>query len=423
MKTHNIAVAALLILAGEAFAASTVSDVVARQRWPWSGKVDIDYTLSGDKADVDFYAVWDGQSTPVPIGSAFGVANGQHRFEFDPASAGLDGKTTTGFVVTASTADFAAHKYLVLDLVQGGYTYLPDVPEGGWTTEHKSTKMVFARIPAGTYDLGVTTEEMEYFKINMDPYTTWSRRTVTISSDYYVGVYVMTDAQYETVVNGASSGNYKPKMMTYYDYRGSTKAEDNVDKQVINWPTTRFRVDSGSFIAKLRAKAAGSLVIDLPEEEFYEVAVRAGTTTLYPSGGTTESTDEELKGFVSQLASWYHNGYTSTPQVGLQASNAWGVYDSLGCAGQWALDCGRTNTRKNFPYYSRGSQTDPVGFDNSTLSEYYIYRFGRSTGGTYASITCMNMIPAARFAYDPASASLALRPCIYLNPELNWTSN
>ena len=56
--------------AGEAFAASTVSDVVARQRWPWNGKVDIDYTLTGDKTDVDFYATWDGQTTPTIIGTA-----------------------------------------------------------------------------------------------------------------------------------------------------------------------------------------------------------------------------------------------------------------------------------------------------------------------------------------------------------------
>ncbi len=151
--------------------------------------------------------------------------------------------------------------------------------------------------------------------------------------------------------------------------------------------------------------------------------MRAGTTTLYPSGGTTENTDEELKAFVSELASWYFNGFTSSPQVGLQKANGWGIYDSLGCAGQWALDCLRTNQKKNFPYYARSSRTDPVGVDNAELSSTYIYRVGRSTGGAYASITVRDMTPAARFTYDPASANLALRPCVYPNPNLNWTAN
>lgn len=94
-----------------------------------------------------------------------------------------------------------------------------------------------------------------------------------------------------------------------------------------------------------------------------------------------------------------------------------------GCAGQWALDCLRTNTKKNFPYYSRMDRTDPVGMDNSTLSTTYLYRVGRSTGGAYASITARDMTPAARFTYDPSYNTLALRPCIYLNPNLNWTAN
>ena len=101
MKTTKLAVAAFLLFVGEAFAASAVSDVIARQRWPWSGKVDIDYTVTGDTTDVDFTATWDGQPTPVLLGTAFRVEAGQHRFEFDPAAAGLADRTTTGFAVWA----------------------------------------------------------------------------------------------------------------------------------------------------------------------------------------------------------------------------------------------------------------------------------------------------------------------------------
>ena len=38
----------LMLMPIMAFAAPTVSDVTARQRYPWNGMVDIDYTISGD---------------------------------------------------------------------------------------------------------------------------------------------------------------------------------------------------------------------------------------------------------------------------------------------------------------------------------------------------------------------------------------
>jgi len=37
--------------------AATVSDVTARQRWPWNGLVDIDYTIIGDDTENTAIAV------------------------------------------------------------------------------------------------------------------------------------------------------------------------------------------------------------------------------------------------------------------------------------------------------------------------------------------------------------------------------
>lgn len=76
MKSIKLTAIAVLLIAGESFAASTVSDVVARQRWPWNGKVDIDYTVTGDKTDIDFYATWDGQTTPVFLGTDYSAEAG-----------------------------------------------------------------------------------------------------------------------------------------------------------------------------------------------------------------------------------------------------------------------------------------------------------------------------------------------------------
>lgn len=147
----------LLFVALGAFAESTVSDVLVNQRWPWSEKVDVDFLLSGETSDVEVTATWDAHPAPYHLGTLFAAAPGQHRLTWDPASSPFAGQTLTGFTVAVSNAAASAHTYLIVDLVNGGYEFLPDVPVGGWTAEHKSSKMVFRRIPAGTYTNGEDT--------------------------------------------------------------------------------------------------------------------------------------------------------------------------------------------------------------------------------------------------------------------------
>ena len=52
----GLAAAFAVALAATAQATLTVSDVAARQRWPWNDLVDIDFTLSGTEAGA-FYQV------------------------------------------------------------------------------------------------------------------------------------------------------------------------------------------------------------------------------------------------------------------------------------------------------------------------------------------------------------------------------
>lgn len=134
-----------------AFAESAVSQVLVNQRWPWNEKVDVDFVLSGETSDVEVTATWDAHPAPCRLGSLFDCAPGQRRFTWDPASSPFAGQTLTGFTVAVSNAAASAHTYLVVDLVNGGYEFLADAPAGGWAAEHKSSKMVFRRIPAGTY--------------------------------------------------------------------------------------------------------------------------------------------------------------------------------------------------------------------------------------------------------------------------------
>ena len=129
----------IVLLSSAAIAADLVTEVTARQRWPWSPKVDIAYRYDGETpTSVCFTATWRGQAEPVDIVSldstgTFLVKPGAHRFAWDPVAAGHGADALVDFRVTASVAAADPRTYLVVDLANGGYELLPDVPAGGWT--------------------------------------------------------------------------------------------------------------------------------------------------------------------------------------------------------------------------------------------------------------------------------------------------
>ena len=239
-------VIALLVLCAalDAVAESSISRVVVNQRWPWSEKVDVDFVLSGEVCDVEVTATWDAHPEPYRLGTLFSVAPGQRRLTWNPASSPFAGRTLTGFTVAVSNVAASAHSYIVVDLVDGGYEFMAAPPSGGWTSEHKSSKMVFRRVPAGTYTLGEPKETFALMGLSDDLAETyaglWNRRTVTFTSDYYVGVFKFTEAQYSCLATGTPDASLKPKKTTYYALRGGQEEAD--------WPSTGYRVGADSMI-------------------------------------------------------------------------------------------------------------------------------------------------------------------------------
>ena len=211
MSRKAICILALATAFG-AMAETTLSHVVVNQRWPWSEKVDVDFVLSGETNDVEVTATWDAHPEPYRLGTIFAAAPGRGRLTWDPAQSPFAGQTLTGFTVSLTNASATAHKYLVVDLVNGGYELLADVPAGGWTSEHKSSKMVFSRIPAGTYTLGEPVETFSFLRLSGSSASTyaslWKRRTVTFTSDFYVGIFKYTEAQHACLSTGNSGTGF-----------------------------------------------------------------------------------------------------------------------------------------------------------------------------------------------------------------------
>ena len=191
-------------------------------------------------------------------------------------------------------------------------------PEGGWTDEYKTTKLVLRRIDAGTFTMGAG-----------ELYPNQPHQ-VTLTKPFYTGVFEVTQKQYELVM-GANPSSYKGDMrpvdkVSYNMIRGTSAGT--------SWPANNA-VDATSFLGKLRAKTG--LGLDLPTEAQWEYACRAGTTGDFNNGGMLEDSEEMVR--------WSHNygdgkgGYSDAHTVvGSYLPNAWGLYDMHGNVREWCLD-------------------------------------------------------------------------------------
>ena len=309
---------------------ATISNVAAKQRYPWNGKVDITYTLTGDvtvglpawnmprlfvtasnRVDGTTYA-----ATTSALSGDTDIAEGPHHVVWDLNAQELDIYSDD---VVFNVMYLPHSRYCVIDLSAGSnaasypVSYLADVPSGGFSTdEYKTTKLVLRLVGPGTFMMGGSYQ-------------------VTLTKPFYCGVFEVTQKQYE-LVTGANPSSYKGDMrpvdrVSWNTIRGNSST--------YNWPGSA-NVDSNSFVGRLQARTG--LNFDLPTEAQWEYACRAGTTSTYNNGGGTENDLREL-GRYSGDKSDGKGGYTDAhTKVGTYEPNAWGLYDMHGNVWEWCLD-------------------------------------------------------------------------------------
>lgn len=391
MKRFRFLSAALIAaVAVSAFAeeTSSVQNLTVRQRWPWSQKVDIDYLYTGSQTtSLVFKATWQGQSEPVELGAAvdtaslqkgggFMVRPGQNSFTWDPVAAGYGDRTLEDFKVTVAPGS-DPRTYLVLDLVDGGYTFLADVPEGGWSDDYRKTKMVFRRIPAGTYTLGhplADLEEVTGVTSGFDHAAIKNSavRSVTLSSDYYFAIFLVTGSQLSCIGGSAPNNFMTPEYYILesagggHRIRGQTLPDGTT---TVDWPITGYKVGEGSIVDRMRKISSKTgqpeLRIDLATETQWEVAMRTGTTTFFPNGGTKDNTVEELAALLAEISSpKYETGKNAwETKVGTDKPNAWGIYD-FNVRQELCLDWSECTGGGYYGQYSMNSPPsglDPIG--------------------------------------------------------------
>ncbi len=355
-------------------ASATVSNVKLSSRWPWNGWVDVDYTLKTSPAGALALVSLSGQDhdlgralaakTLSGDGATDAVAAGARRISWN-VGADHPGVAAAAFTVDVTAVPVTAPApggngtYMVIDLSGGtgasGYpvSYLDAVPAGGWTDEYKMTKLVLRRIPAGIFTMGSPSDEL-------GRYDSEDQHQVTISRPFYMGVFEVTQKQWELVMGAKpsyfSNASYyatRPvECVSYNNIRGSSNGA--------KWPSSSD-VDTTSFMGKLRAKT-GLATFDLPTEAQWEYACRAGTTTALNSGKNLTGTSS-CANMAEVGRYWYNggNGYSSscttsagTAKVGSYLPNAWGLYDMHGNVWEWCLDWWTSNLGTT-------AVTDPVG--------------------------------------------------------------
>ncbi len=250
------------------------------------------------------------------------------------------------FRVQSSPVD----KYLVIDLSGGKnatrypVTYLGSVPKGGWSDAYKTTKLVLRKIPAGSFIMGSPNNEL-----GRSTYTSETQHPVTLTKAFYIGVFELTQRQWELVMGDRPSwyynnAYYATRPVERVNYNGIREDPIYGDDSTVNWPVNS-KVNASSFMGKLRAKT-GLATIDLPTEAQWEYACRAGTLTALNSGKnlTNRTTDTNM----AVVGRYAKNGgdltlqgaatYKGTAKAGSYKPNAWGLYDMHGNVAEWCLD-------------------------------------------------------------------------------------
>ena len=175
---------------------------------------------------------------------------------------------------------------------------------------------------------------------------------VTLTNDYYIGKYEVTQALWQAVMGNNPS-----------NFNG-----DNLPVEKVSWD------DCQEFISKLN-KMTGKK-FRLPTEAEWEYAARGGKKSRgYQYSGSNNLSD----------VAWYtsNSGY-KTHTVGSKQANELGIYDMTGNVLEWCQDW--------YGKYSSFSQTNPTG---ATSGSNRVFRGGGWHGSAW------NCRSSCRSSYSP----------------------
>ena len=176
----------------------------------------------------------------------------------------------------------------------------------------QGVSIVLVHIPSGTFQMGSSSSgEKDEQPVH----------EVTISQDFWMGKYEVTQAQWQAVM-GSNPSHFKGGKLPV---------------ELVQWKGAQ------GFLKRVNGATNGGF--RLPTEAEWEYACRAGST-----GDTYGALDD------GDDVAWYvgNSGNTTHP-VGLRQPNAFGLHDMLGNVWEWCQD------RYGDSYYSSSPGSNPTG--------------------------------------------------------------
>ena len=378
------------IAATAAFAAGPAVSNVAMSQDPATRTVTISYDLAGTPAIVTF----DVRTNGVSIGTVHldYAAGDVHRtvqpgsgkaitWQADKAWPDVSLDIAAAEAVVTAWPPESPPPYMVLNLVNTNdvrhYATPWELPGVGVTNDlYKTDYLVLRHIAAKNVEwtMGSATNAPGVRAGSYDGRFRETPHRVTLTNDFYIGVYELTQGQwfrvkgsyptYATAESGAYLKNdrdvHPVDCVSWTDLRGMTAS--------LGWPAND-EVDPNQFFGMLRAYSG--MRFDLPTEAQWEYACRAGTMSALYSGheifGSTEHTE-----LLDPLAVYIPTSTGTTAPVGTKEPNAWGLYDMLGNVYEWCLDrtTGNSNSDLEMP---PGAAIDPRGLETG---DYRVKRGG-----------------------------------------------
>jgi len=213
-----------------------------------------------------------------------------------------------------------------------------------------SINLKFQLIPEGTFLMGsdyISTSDIK------------PTHKVTLTKSFEIGVYEVTQKQYESVM-GTNPSEFK--------------GPDNPVERV-SWEAA---VEFCRKLSEMPTEKAAGYSYRLPTEAEWEYACRAGTTTLFSFGD-----DKSLLGDYG----WFSkNSDGRTHPVGTKRPNPWGLYDMHGNAYEWCQDW--------HGEYPSGEVKDPIGPESG------LNRVTRGGSWNYELSNCFSAIRGKTLPID-----------------------
>jgi formylglycine-generating enzyme required for sulfatase activity len=261
----------------------------------------------------------------------------------------------------------------------------------------------FVRVPKGSFVMG--SEQADQDRWTKDVFAKFNRTAnflrerpshrVTISRDFYVGKFEVTQKQWRYVAEKL------PKVKRDLDSSPSFFKGDDLPVEQVSWE------DCEEFVLRLNRLGDG-FEYALPTEAEWEYACRANTSGDYAgdldamgwyANNSGKSRIDSYQAFYVDAGLDYNKYYENTLKpnecqthpVGQKRPNAFGLYDMHGNVYEWCADW------FDEKYYESANPTDPTG--PSSAQQYRVLR-----GGSWNDFA-INCRSAIRYRDSPTNRS------------------